>query len=88
MNKLDELLEQIQMPKGFEPKKGHTVTCTVCGRKAHMLNNGKGPLVCCGKAMIKSKVPVTEAGFEDKPEGWTDKSVKKYSKNIYKQNER
>lgn len=46
------------MPEGYEPKKGDTMFCTVCGRKVHALNNGKGPLVCCGKAMVKSKLPV------------------------------
>jgi len=30
--------------------------------------------------MSKSTLPITEAGFEDKPEGWNDKSIKKYSK--------
>jgi hypothetical protein len=28
----------------------------------------------------KEETSVSEAGFEDKPEGWTDKSIKKYSK--------
>jgi desulfoferrodoxin-like iron-binding protein len=52
--------------------------CHICGRKAHCLNNGKGPLVCCGKPMVKSLV--TEAGFSTKPKGWTNQSVKQYSK--------
>ena len=51
--------------------------CQICGRKTHCLNNGKGPLICCGKPMQKSTL--TEAGFETKPKGWTDKSIKKYS---------
>lgn len=45
----------------YEPKKGDSVSCTVCGRKVHLLNNGKGPLVCCGKAMIKSTLPMSES---------------------------
>lgn len=48
----------MEMPKGHEPKKGDTMICTVCKRKVHALNNGKGPLVCCGKPMIKSKLPI------------------------------
>lgn len=63
-----------------EPKKGDTMSCLICKRKVHALNNGKGPLTCCDQPMVKSKVPVTEAGFEKKPEGWTDNSIKKYSK--------
>lgn len=63
-----------------EPKKGDTMSCLVCKRKVHALNNGKGPLTCCSQAMVKSKVPVTEAGFEKKPKGWDDGSVKKFSK--------
>jgi DNA-binding protein H-NS len=51
---------------GYEPKKGDTMSCNVCKRKVHLLNNGKGPLVCCEKAMVKSKVPVTESWFTKK----------------------
>jgi len=155
-------LERIYLAeKAYEPKKGDTMTCPICKRKAHLLNNGKGPLVCCGKPMVKSTLPVTEglidkikckaakhsykenkaimdhakeglknchkqksplrpenckrhfearirittkplerataavkknckqgvseAGFEDKPKGWTDQSIKKYSKTFTKQ---
>lgn len=74
-------LERIYLSeKVYEPKKGDTMFCNVCRRKVHLLNDGKGPLVCCGKPMSKSTLPVTEAGFEDKPKGWTDKSIKKFSK--------
>jgi desulfoferrodoxin-like iron-binding protein len=148
-------LEKIYLQeKVHEPKKGDTMSCLICKRKVHVLNNGKGPLTCCDQPMVKSTVPVTEglmdkakckaakyaiwdnkvalkqemnylsiclrgrgdtsrcpgiykkkidryknqikmweekakrycstnvkeAGFEDKPEGWTDKSIKKYSK--------
>lgn len=59
MNKiLDNYLQEMEMPDGYEPKKGDTMICTVCKRKVHLLNNGSGPLVCCGKAMVKSKLPI------------------------------
>lgn len=68
MNPLKKYLTKIQpevfakLHKGaYEPKKGDTVKCSVCGRKTHLLNNGKGPLVCCGKPMEKATVPVTES---------------------------
>ncbi|MHA1814486.1 MAG: hypothetical protein ACTSX1_00625, partial [Candidatus Heimdallarchaeaceae archaeon] len=48
-----------------EPKKGDTMSCLICKRKVHVLNNGKGPLICCGQPMVKSTVPVTE-GLMDK----------------------
>ena len=140
-------LERIYLQEQVhEPKKGDTMSCLICKRKVHALNNGKGPLTCCDQPMVKSKVPVTEAGesiqwwqqmkkspkprayvrrqcflsyktgspiykqclkdgykaveklkqangnirkavallkeagFETKPKGWSDKSVKKYSK--------
>lgn len=68
MNPLKQYLTKIQpevfakLHKGsYEPKKGDTMKCSVCGRKTHLLNNGKGPLVCCGKAMEKATLPVTES---------------------------
>lgn len=67
MNPLKQYLTKIQpqvfakLHKGsYEPKKGDTVKCSVCGRKTHLLNNGKGPLVCCGKAMLKATLPMSE----------------------------
>ena len=67
MNPLKQFLTKIQpevfakLHKGsYEPKKGDTVKCSVCGRKTHLLNNGKGPLVCCGKAMMKATLPMSE----------------------------
>ena len=45
----------------YEPKKGDTMKCSICGRKVHVLNNGKGPLICCGKPMDKATLPVTES---------------------------
>jgi len=67
MNPLKDYLNKLQ-PEVFykqhkgahEPKKGDTMKCSVCGRKTHLLNNGKGPLICCGKAMLKATLPVTE----------------------------
>ena len=73
-------LEMIFLAEQYDPKKGDTMLCNICGRKVHLLNDGKGPLICCGKPMVKATLPVTEAGFEDKPKGWSDKSIKKYSK--------
>lgn len=35
------------------PVEDDIMECTVCGRKADVLNNGKGPLICCGRSMIK-----------------------------------
>jgi len=34
----------------------------------------------CMNANPRDTVQMREAGFEDKPKGWTDKSIKKYSK--------
>ncbi len=74
-------LEKIYLhEEAYEPKKGDSMSCLICKRKVHALNNGKGPLICCNQPMVKSKVPINEAGFEGKPKGWTDKSIKKYSK--------
>lgn len=36
------------------------------------------------KNKIQESSNIDEAGFEDKPEGWTDKSIKKYSKSFTK----
>lgn len=67
MNPLKDYLNKLQpevfykQHKGAHvPEKGDTMKCSVCGRKTHLLNNGKGPLVCCGKAMLKATIPVTE----------------------------
>lgn len=57
--------------------------CQVCGRKAHCLNAGKGPLMCCGQPM--SKVSVTEAeGWSSTPKGWTPDSIKKFGQSLVK----
>lgn len=88
MSRIDKLrersikyaLERVYLHEAHEPRKGDTMSCLVCKRKIHTLNDGEGFLTCCDKLMVKSSVPITEAGFEDKPEGWTDKSIKKYTK--------
>jgi desulfoferrodoxin-like iron-binding protein len=55
--------------------------CPICGRKAHCLNDGKGPLICCGQPM--QKVSVAEAeGWSGRPKGWTQKSTKKFAKSL------
>jgi len=84
MSKLNKYLNEIQeISEAYEPKKGDTMECSVCGRKAHLLNNGKGPLICCGKPMAKSTLPVTEAeGWEGLPKGWTRKSIQKFAKSL------
>ena len=42
------------------PRKGDSMKCTICGRRLHVLNNGKGPLICCGKPMKKDTLPANE----------------------------
>ena len=32
---------------------GKTYYCDVCGNKVKVVEEGKGILVCCGKAMVK-----------------------------------
>lgn len=57
--------------------------CQVCGRKAHCLNNGKGPLICCGQPMIKSTLSEAE-GWSGTPKGWTPESIKKFGQSLVK----
>jgi len=54
--KLKEMKRVIMESLSFEPLKGDTAKCLVCGRKVHTLNNGKGPLICCGQAMVKDTI--------------------------------
>lgn len=49
-----------QYKDSYVPKKGDTMKCSICGRKTHLLNNGKGPLICCGKPMLKAMLPFNE----------------------------
>lgn len=51
----------LQELEGYEPKKGDTMKCTICGRTVHLLNDGKGPLVCCGKSMKRATLPIHES---------------------------
>jgi len=51
MVKLHQYLEIIQ--EAYEPQRDDIMECKICGRKADILNEGKGPLICCGQPMIK-----------------------------------
>jgi desulfoferrodoxin-like iron-binding protein len=92
MSKLDKYLEEISSPT-YEPKRDDIVQCTICGRKADVLNEGKGPLVCCGKPMIpigeavdrnpEGEFSMSEAeGMKGLPKGWTQSSLKRFSKSL------
>jgi hypothetical protein len=59
---------------------GDNLKCEVCSREVLVQEKGKGPLICCGKEMVRIGETVQEAGFEGKPEGWNDDSIKKYTK--------
>jgi desulfoferrodoxin-like iron-binding protein len=48
---------------GYEPVKGDVMKCTICGRKTYLLNDGKGPLICCGKPMIKIGEASSEVSY-------------------------
>jgi len=78
MNNLNKHLQKIQLTEQIV--QGDILKCEICGRVVSVTEQGKGPLICCGKPMIRLAEGVVEAGFEDKPEGWTDDSIKKYSK--------
>jgi len=52
MDIINNYLNEVQN-KAYEPVRDDIMRCSVCGRKADILNNGKGPLVCCGKPMIR-----------------------------------
>ena len=43
LNKLQPEVFYKQHKGAHEPMKGDTMKCSVCGRKGHLLNNGKGP---------------------------------------------
>ena len=57
--------------------------CQVCGRKAHCLNSGKGPLVCCGQPMSKATLAEAE-GWSSTPKGWSHSSIKKFGQSLVK----
>ena len=71
-------LERIYLQENIV--KGDILKCSVCGRVVAVEEQGDGPLICCGESMLRLSEGIVEAGFEDKPKGWTDKSIKKYSK--------
>ena len=54
--KLQEKLNMVLEVSSFQPLKGDTAKCLICGRKVHTLNNGDGPLLCCGQAMVKDTI--------------------------------
>lgn len=84
MNKVNKYLNKIQENiDEYEPKKGDTMKCSICGRKTHLLNNGKGPLICCGKPMEKRTLSVAEAeGWSGLPKGWTRQSLISFAKSL------
>jgi len=93
MTKLDKYLEELNTPV-YEPIRDDIMECTVCGRKADVLNEGRGPLICDGQPMIKVGEAIdkdergepsitTEAeGMKGLPKGWTQKSLQKFSKSL------
>lgn len=92
MIRIDKYLEELNTPV-YEPKRDDIMECTVCGRKADVLNEGKGPLICCGQPMIKvgeavdrdteGEISMAEAeGMEGLPKGWTQSSLKKFAKSL------
>lgn len=45
-------------------KKLEIYKCEICGNMVELVHEGKGELVCCGKAMVLQKDNVVEASFE------------------------
>jgi len=45
--------QKILQENMFEPQRDDIMKCEICGRLADALNEGKGPLICCGQRMIK-----------------------------------
>ena len=79
---LDKILKKI-----YEQviQKGDNLKCEVCGREVLVQEKGKGPLICCGKPMVRIGETVAEAGFEDMPRGWNKRSVKKWANTLAKE---
>jgi hypothetical protein len=82
MNKIQEVLNKIYNEQVIQV--GDNLKCEVCGREILVQEKGVGPLICCGKEMVRIGETVQEAGFEDKPKGWSDNSIKKFSKTFTK----
>jgi desulfoferrodoxin-like iron-binding protein len=78
---IKKYLSKIQEEK--EINKNDRLRCTVCGRQVTVNKKGQGPLVCCGKNMVHLGT-VVEAGFSKNPKGWSQDSIKKYSKTFTK----
>jgi len=92
MSKLDKYLEELNTPV-YNPARDDIMQCTLCGRKADVLNEGKGPLICCGQPMIKigeavdrderGEMSMAEAeGMKGLPKGWTQQSLQKFAKSL------
>lgn len=80
---LDNALKRIYNEQVIQ--EGDNLKCEVCGRVVLVQEKGKGPLICCGKPMIRIGESVAEAGFEDMPKGWNKKSVKKWANTLAKE---
>ncbi len=82
MHKLDKHISQITE----EYAQGMRLRCEACGKITEIQDEGRGPLVCCDKPMIAMAqyTPKMEAGFENKPKGWDQDSVKKFGKTLSK----
>lgn len=78
---LNRYLKQIQLEQ--DVVQGDTLKCSICGRVVTIEEEGKGPLICCGKPMDRIGV-TTEAGFEQMPKGWDKSSVKKFANTLAK----
>jgi len=79
MNNIDKHLSKIteDYPQGIR------LFCPVCGHMVEVKDEGRGPLLHCGKKMIVMAT-TTEAGFRHYPKGWSNKSVAKFGKTLSK----
>lgn len=77
---LDDILKRVYNEQVIQ--EGDNLKCEVCGRVVLVQEKGVGPLICCGKPMIRIGETVAEAGFENMPKGWTQKSVKKFARSL------
>lgn len=80
---LNSYLEHIQLEQDMI-EEGDVLKCSICGRVVSVEEQGKGPLICCGKPMDRIGEDINEAGFEHMPKGWNAKSVKKFANTLAK----
>jgi len=59
--KLDDALKRIYNEQVIQ--EGDNLKCEVCGREVLIQEKGKGPLICCGKEMVRIGETVQEWGF-------------------------